>query len=85
MSKGQKVPVTMRAVLQRINRTLARRGDHRIKATRGGARLREELGDYYVIAVERHFIVETDVNPEAYGRDLGVLRPWERLIEEERA
>ena len=37
------------------------------------------LGDYYRIDTYRNFVVDTFVNLEYLGRELGVLRPGERM------
>jgi hypothetical protein len=92
-TQAQKVPVTMRALLQRINRKLAK--NEKSSGTRGGGRgskllaCREtspafrELGAYYSIDVGRNHISERHVDPEKLGRELGVLQPWEKVAEEE--
>ena len=74
------VPVTMRALVQRINRALAQ-DDEALKKTRG-ARAIQELGDYYVLDFNRNALVEKDVDPEEFGRELGVLQDYERLVKE---
>ena len=82
--KRDTVPVTMRAVIQRINRRLKREHDHGernwefLKATRGD-RWRSELGDYYLVNVDRNAIVDKQVDPEEFARELGVLAPYERV------
>jgi hypothetical protein len=78
---GQKegVPVTMRALTQRINRKLAERGEKLIKAR--GATARAEVGDWYVLDTNRSALVLLRVNPEALGRKLGILEAWERVVE----
>ena len=73
----RKVAVTERALIQRINRALRKR-DEVLKRTRGTHALRD-LGDYYVVDVRRNAVVAADVNPEAYGRELDVLAPYERV------
>ena len=83
MGKGQKVPVTKRALVQRINRKLAASGEA-IKAARGG-RQRRELGDFYRLNVNRNTLVAKDVDPEALARELGVLHPWERPVSDQGA
>jgi hypothetical protein len=78
MSKTAKtvsVPVTLRALIQRINRKLADSGQC-LKAARG-EKARQEVGDYYTVDVRLNFLVEKDVDPETLGRDLGVLKVWE--------
>lgn len=87
MTKQQmKVPVTTRAVVQRINRKLAGEGrlGRKLKATRGG-RWRSTVGDFYVLDIDRNLVVEQHVNPEALARKLGVLEPWEQVHDEQHA
>jgi hypothetical protein len=73
------VPVTLRAVIQRINRKL-RADEQTLKVTRG-ARWRGDLGDYYIVNANRNHVVATGVDPVELGRELGVLRPWESVAE----
>ena len=73
------IPVTMRALLQRINRALAQ-DDEVLKKTRG-ARAVQELGDYYVLDFNRNALVEKDVDPEELGRELGILEDYERVVQ----
>jgi len=80
MARTTKVPVTMRALTQRINRTL-RKGNDILKATRGDGRARQELGDFYVVDGRRNVVIEKDVDPEALGRELGVLADYEEVRE----
>jgi hypothetical protein len=77
--KAEAVPVTVRAIVQRINRALAKKGEQ-LRASRGD-QARTELGDYYVIDLHRNTLVLYRVNLDALGRKLGVLRPWERVEE----
>jgi hypothetical protein len=77
-SKKQTVPVTERALVQRINRLLANHGQQLQKARGNTARL--ELGDYYTINVHQNFVVQKDVGLEELGRRLNALRPYESLV-----
>jgi hypothetical protein len=70
-------PVSMRALLQRINRRLAHDLEG-VKKSRS-ARAQQELGDYYILDFNRNFIIAGHVDPEALGRDLEVLAPYERV------
>jgi hypothetical protein len=79
--QAQRVPVTLRALAQRINRVLAKR-DEQLKTTRGG-RARVDLGDHYVIDVARNFVIAKGVDLETWGRELGVLQPWEEVVADE--
>jgi hypothetical protein len=76
---GKKVPVTVRALTQRINRTL-REKNQRLKLPRG-AQARLDLGGigYYVIDCRRNRIVADHVDIEVLGRKLGALREWEEV------
>jgi hypothetical protein len=79
MSKKLKVSITYRALIQRINRKLAA-DDEQLKATRGD-RWRSDLGDYYIVNVNRNNLVAQHVDPVELGRELGVLRPWEEVAD----
>lgn len=78
--KAQTVPVTVRALLQRINRTLE--ADERVVKSSRGARAEAELGRYYVIDRRRNVIVDKAVDLEALGRKLGALQEYEHLADE---
>jgi hypothetical protein len=73
---GAKVPVSLRAVLQRINRKLRDDGEA-IRAARS-ERARSDFGDYYVVS-DRSGVWPTHVDPEALAREIGVLQPWEEM------
>ena len=75
--RGKGVPVTRRALLQRINRRLKDEGEV-VYAARG-TQARRDLGDYYRLDLSRNAVIEKDVNPEALGRKLGVLQQYEYL------
>ncbi|HKB36319.1 MAG TPA: hypothetical protein VKD72_07695 [Gemmataceae bacterium] len=75
------VPVSTRALVQRINRKL-KQDDERLKKCRS-RRWEDRLGEWYRINVASNFIVQTHVDLEALGRELGVLEAWERLAQEE--
>jgi hypothetical protein len=86
----QLVPVSERALVQRINRALAKEHGKvgsppfarvQLKKTKG-ARALFDLGEYYEVDVSRNFIREHHVDIEAAGRELKCLEPWEKLVEE---
>jgi len=79
VTKKERVAVSMRALVQRINRHL-KENDEIMKSPRG-RRMRWDVGDFYVIDAKRNFVVSKDVDPEALGRELGVLKPWEKVEE----
>lgn len=74
-----RVPVTRRALTQRINRAL-KKDARMLKTPRGEAR--NELGNYYVLDLNRNRVVEKHVDVEAMGRALGVLQKFEALSSE---
>ena len=74
MAKGRKAPVTLRAVIQRINRKLAADGLV-LKAARG-----RRGGSHYLLDTKRNVITRLDQDVEAYARKLGVLAAWEELV-----
>lgn len=78
--QASKVAVTRAAVIQRVNRKL-RHDDEQLRATRS-ERARTDVGDYYVVDMNRNAIILRDVDPEALARKLGVLKPWESVVED---
>lgn len=77
-TKAKGVPVTIRALVQRINRKLAADGEI-LKASRG-ERARKDLGEYFVLNVRAGTVTKPAADPEGLGRRLGVLRTWEHLV-----
>jgi hypothetical protein len=70
-----KAPVTAAAVLKRVNRALAKDFRQLIKNRRG-----PYVGpEWLEIDHARNFVVDGTDDLEAYARELGVLREWERL------
>jgi hypothetical protein len=69
--------VTIGALIKRIKRRLNReRRD--LKITRGET-ARRELGNYYVLDLDRDVVIATQVDPERMGRELRVLDPDEKV------
>lgn len=69
--------ITTGALIKRINRKLAHEGEV-LRRARGG-RSWQQVGDHYIVDVSRNFLVAGHVDPEDYGRELGVLKPFERV------
>jgi hypothetical protein len=69
------VPVSMRALVQRINRRL-KDGGEVLKAARS-KRVASSVGLFFI--VRRNKIATQHVDPEAFGRELGVLSDWEHV------
>jgi hypothetical protein len=74
----KRVPISERALVQRINRKLAAQGEV-LKKTRG-ARAIQELGDYYVLDLHRNLLLNKDVDPVELAKVLRVLRRFERIV-----
>jgi hypothetical protein len=76
----EKVPVSLRAVLQRINRKLAKE-EEVLKKTRGQAAL-ADVGAYYVLNWRRNTIEQWHVDPTTLAQQLGALAGWETVKED---
>jgi hypothetical protein len=76
MTTKTRVPITEKALYQRINRKL-RAQDEVLKRARGN--VETTLGDYYVVNVNRNYVAQHHVGLEQLGRELGVLAEWETL------
>jgi hypothetical protein len=81
-TKKATVPVSTRALIQRINRKLA--ADDMIIRTARSERARVDLGQYYVVNTRINGIVAPykHLNLEDLGRELGVMAEWEHVVEE---
>jgi hypothetical protein len=82
MAKREKVLVSERAILARINRKLAK-DQEVLRKCRRDNRSYHQLGDYYRIDVRCNGVVEMDVPLETIAKDLEVLKPWEEIAFEE--
>jgi hypothetical protein len=82
VGKSNKLSVSERAVLQRINRNL--RPDTEVRKTRDSLVERNptlglRYGGYHMVNCRVGSIDEYDVDLETLGRELGVLHDWERV------
>jgi len=73
----QRVPVSARAILQRINRKL--KPDWKQLKTGRGLLLERTVGRYYVIDIRRNCVTQQYVDVEDLARELKVLQSWEEL------
>jgi len=71
--KEQKIPITKRALVQRINRLLRKRNEA-LRGKRGA-----NTGEYYLVDFTRNALIQDDVSLDKLGRELDVLKPYERL------
>ena len=70
--------VTKRALVQRINRALARQ-EQQLRACRG-ERAQQELGDYFILNAKQNRIVSRNIDLEELARELNLLAPFEKLV-----
>jgi hypothetical protein len=73
-----KAPVSLRAVMARVNRKLAKE-DEMLRRCRSDSRGWHELGDFYVVDVSRNCITDKQVDLEALAREMDVLAKWEQV------
>jgi hypothetical protein len=80
-AKTSKVPISERALLQRLNRKF-KDDDLIVKKTRPNSRSASDLGDYYILNFNRNFIVDKQLNladVEEMGRKHKALAKWEEV------
>ncbi len=75
-TKSGKVPVSERALIQRINRCL-NKSDEYIKKARGVAV--NTIGQFYRVDFYSNAVIERDVDIEELGRKIGALQGYEEL------
>ena len=75
----QQTGVTEQALVQRLRRALKKDADRLVKNRRQWT---GNLGEYYLVDGYRNIVLDPDVDLVALGREIGVLRPHERLVEE---
>jgi hypothetical protein len=85
MPKGKRVPVTMRALIQRVNRKLAKE-KRMLRAIHGtGAVGIRRLGKFCMIGSPPGggpaLILRAGVDPVKLAREIGVLQEWEEVVE----
>ena len=78
---NQKVAVTERALIQRINRKL--KPDYEQLKISRSPRMEANVGRCYILDLRGNFVSSQDVDPESFGRKLGVLQPWEEVSTED--
>ena len=76
MAEKTLVPITEKALYQRINRKLHSRGEV-LKRARGNVWL--TLGEYFVVDVQSNAVVSHHVDIEDHAREIGALAAWECL------
>ena len=72
--------ISERALIQRINRYLEKEEGQLLRTCRENSRSYPSLGRYYIIDINRNFVVSTHEDLENLGRDLKVMSKHETLI-----
>jgi hypothetical protein len=73
--KSPTIAVNRRALVARVERALAKQ-DRELHVDRIGNKLR-----LYLVDTKKQAVVDTDVDLEAVAREVGAMKPWERLAE----
>lgn len=73
---GKKVKISERAMVQRINRALAKE-DQKLRKGRG--RWASDLGEYYVVDIRQNAVVASNVDVGKLAKDLGCLAGYEEV------
>ncbi|WP_397569066.1 hypothetical protein [Schlesneria sp. T3-172] len=76
----KKSQVSKRAMIQRINRKLSG-DDRKLKASRSQGDL-DNLGEHYILDLNRNVVVDTHVDIADTAKKLGCITQWEELVEE---
>jgi hypothetical protein len=77
--QAEGIPVQTRALLARVNRHLVKQGEV-LRATRGEGIARQEFGAYYRLDTHNNLVVDKHVDLEELARQLGALKPYERVV-----
>jgi hypothetical protein len=75
------ISIDRQAVLRRVNRRLKARGEQMFRTR--GQRAAREVGEWFVVNLKKSSVTGSGLELEACARQLGALRAWERLDEEE--
>ncbi|MBY0279979.1 hypothetical protein K2Z84_31980 [Candidatus Binatia bacterium] len=76
--------VTKDALIKRVNRRLAPEC-LMLRVARGDGMVLREYGRHYVVDLCRNQVERADVDVEEYARELGVMKDWEQMREDEAA
>ncbi len=80
MVKKSLVPVSERALLARVNRQLIKQGQQLLRCPPNNVNAMRELGRFYVVNVNGGVECQHQ-DIEELAKELGVLRPYEKLAE----
>ncbi len=74
-----KARITMRALIQRINRKLAKE-EQKLKKSRG-LQMSYDVGDYFIIDTYQNNTAAINIDPVELGKEIGVLKPYEEVLD----
>jgi hypothetical protein len=77
----ERVPVSLRAVIQRINRKLS--PEEKVLKIARSQRTADVMGWYYTIDANGGWVIRKWVDIKQFAHELGVLKPWEELEDDE--
>ena len=80
-SRTRRIPVSQRAIMQRINRRLE--GFEKLKKNRS-QQWHADLGVYYIVDENLNVLVDKHVDLEKLARKLGAIKAWETISEPEK-
>lgn len=76
------VPVNKRALFSRINRKMNKDGE-KLHRCRSDSRWYNDMGPFYTVDINTNTVIARGVSDlESLGRELGVLKPFEKLESE---
>ena len=78
MRKAERLRVSDRTIIQRINRKLA--SENQKLKKRGHGQRRGDLGDYYIVDSRNNSIMATHVDLMGLGQELEVLDLGETIV-----
>jgi hypothetical protein len=80
--KPRRLPITERALVQRLRRHLSK-DNERLLTNRRPERFGPAFVGKYYILDGRNIMTDHNVDIVKMAKELGAIRPWEQLIEEE--
>lgn len=73
-----KVPVSEKAIFQRLSRHLAHDG-LALKKCRAGSRAHQTLGDFYTVDAHSNAVRDYQIDLEGWAREAGLMKEYEEL------
>lgn len=77
-----KVPVSALTIFQRINRKLRKEGKRVRKSRPRRGAVNSITGQHFVVRIRPGSLIEPNVDLEKLAQECGVLKPWEKVVED---